>query len=43
MKQLLFLYGKTNVVGNGPERLNAPYNAVEIGDYTGVTPPPLNF
>ncbi|GGF09029.1 hypothetical protein GCM10011611_13150 [Aliidongia dinghuensis] len=39
-KATVFQYGVTNVVGNGPNQLNAPYSAVEIGDYTGLTPPP---
>jgi hypothetical protein len=39
-KHILFQYGTTNVVGDGPDQLNAPYSAMSIGDYTGVTPPP---
>jgi hypothetical protein len=39
-KHIIFQYGQTNVVGIGPNQLNAPYSAVSIGDYTGVTPPP---
>lgn len=39
-KKIIFQYGQTNVVGIGPNQLNAPYSAVSIGDYTGVTPPP---
>jgi hypothetical protein len=39
-KHIIFQYGQTNVVGDGPNQLNAPYSAVSIGDYTGVTPPP---
>lgn len=42
-KKIEFQYGMTNVVGNGPDQLNAPYSAVVIGDYTGVTPPPDVF
>src|SRR6266478_4615620 len=38
--QVVFQYGMTNVVGNGPDQLNAPYTAYVIGDYTGQTPPP---
>jgi hypothetical protein len=38
--QLLFQYGTTNMAGDGPNQLNAPYSAVVIGDYTGVTQPP---
>ena len=33
-------YGKTNVPGNGPGELNAPYTAFAVGDYTGQTVPP---
>lgn len=40
---VLFQYGQTNVVGNGPDQLNAPYSAVVISDYTGVTHPPAKF
>jgi hypothetical protein len=39
-KKILFQYGTTNVAGNGPNQLNAPYSAMSIGDYTGVTVPP---
>ena len=39
-KRVIFQYGMTNVVGDGRNQLNAPYSAVSIGDYTGVTPPP---
>jgi hypothetical protein len=39
-KRIIFQYGTTNVTGIGPNQLNAPYSAVSIGDYTGVTPPP---
>jgi hypothetical protein len=35
-----FQYGMTNVIGNGPDQLYAPYTAFVIGDYTGQTPPP---
>ncbi len=42
-RQIEFQYGMTNVVGNGSDQLNAPYSAVVIGDYTGVTPPPEHF
>jgi hypothetical protein len=38
-KQIIFQYGTTNVVGNGRNQLNAPYSAVAICDYTGLTPP----
>jgi hypothetical protein len=39
-KQIVFQYGQLNVVGNGPNQLNAPYTSFVIGDYTGQTPPP---
>ncbi len=39
-KRILFQYGMTNVPGIGANQLNAPYSAVAIGDYTGLTPPP---
>ncbi len=39
-KKIRFQYGMTNVVGNGRDQLNAPYNAVVIGQYIGVTRPP---
>ena len=39
-KKIKFQYGTTNVVGNGPEQLNAPYSAMSIGDYTGFDIPP---
>jgi hypothetical protein len=39
-KKIIFQYGQTNVVGDGPNQLNAPYSAMSIGDYTGLTPPP---
>lgn len=42
-KQIEFQYGMTNVIGNGQDQLYAPYSAVVIGDYTGVTPPPPVF
>ena len=36
---VLFSYGQIGVVGKGPGQLNAPYDAKEIGDYVGITPP----
>jgi hypothetical protein len=39
-KKITFQYGTTNVVGNGPNQLNAPYSAMSIGDYTGLDIPP---
>ena len=37
--RIVFQYGQTNVVGSGPDQLNAPYSAVMIGQYVGLTPP----
>ena len=37
--KIVFSYGTINVVGHGPNQLNAPYDAKEIGDYVGITPP----
>ncbi|HTY47733.1 MAG TPA: hypothetical protein VMB46_08745 [Methanomassiliicoccales archaeon] len=39
-KDIVWQYGMTNVVGNTPGLLNAPYTAFVIGDYTGQTVPP---
>ncbi len=36
---IVWSYGMIGVVGNGPNQLNAPYDAKEIGDFTGLTPP----
>lgn len=36
---IVFSYGMINVVGNGPNQLNAPYDAKQIGDFTGLTAP----
>jgi outer membrane protein assembly factor BamB len=41
LMQIIWQYGITNVVGNGPGQLNGPYTAFVIGDYTGQTPPPM--
>ncbi len=38
-KQIVFTQGKIQVDGAGFNRLNAPYDAKVIGDYTGLTPP----
>jgi hypothetical protein len=43
LKNVVFQYGKTNVIGHGFDELFGPYSAAEIGDYTGVTPPPAHF
>jgi hypothetical protein len=37
--KIVFQQGKINVGGNGFNRLNGPYDAKEIGDFTGLTPP----
>jgi hypothetical protein len=36
---IIFQQGVTNVGGNGFNRLNGPYDAKQIGDFTGLTPP----
>jgi hypothetical protein len=36
---ILFSYGQIGVIGNGPNQLDAPYDAKEIGDSVGITPP----
>jgi hypothetical protein len=38
--QIVYQYGTTNQVGNGPDQLFAPYSGYVIGDYTGQTLPP---
>jgi hypothetical protein len=38
-KQIVFSQGKIQTDGNSFNRLNAPYDAKSIGDYTGLTPP----
>ncbi len=42
-KQIVASYGKINDPGFSPStaliRMNAPYSAYVIGDYTGITPP----
>ena len=42
-KRIEFQYGQTNVAGNGPNQLDAPYTSFAVGDYTGQTPPPPTF
>jgi hypothetical protein len=37
--KIVFQQGKINVGGNGFNQLNGPYDAKQIGDYTGLTPP----
>ena len=36
---ILFQQGQTNALGDGFNQLNGPYDAKQIGDYTGLTPP----
>jgi len=38
-KKIVFQQGQLNVLGSGFDRLNGPYDAKAIGDYTGLTPP----
>ena len=38
-KRIVFAQGKIQADGHGFNRLNAPYDAKVIGDYTGLTPP----
>jgi hypothetical protein len=38
-KQIVFTQGKLNKTGMGFDRLNGPYDAKMIGDFTGLTPP----
>jgi hypothetical protein len=38
-KKIVWQYGMTNVAGNTAGKLNAPYTAFVIGDYTGQTRP----
>jgi hypothetical protein len=38
-QRIVFQQGKLNVPGAGFDRLNGPYDAKVIGDYTGMTPP----
>ena len=37
--EIVFTQGAIGVTGNGFDQLNAPYDAKQIGDYTGLTPP----
>lgn len=37
--RIVFKQGLINAAGAGFNRLNAPYDAKKIGDYTGLTPP----
>ena len=36
---IVFQQGQTNVLGNGFNQLNGPYDAKQIRDFTGLTPP----
>jgi hypothetical protein len=38
-KRIVWRYGKIGVSGKTAGRLNAPYDAKVVGDYTGLTPP----
>ncbi|WP_233840352.1 hypothetical protein [Dyella sp. 2HG41-7] len=37
--QIVFQQGELNVMGDGFNQLNGPYDAKQIGDFTGLTPP----
>jgi hypothetical protein len=37
--KVVYQQGKINTGGNGFNRLNGPYDAKQIGDFTGLTPP----
>ena len=37
--KIVFSQGKIDTDGKGFDRLNAPYDAKVVGDYTGLTPP----
>jgi hypothetical protein len=37
--RIVFSQGMIGVAGTGFDQLNAPYDAKQIGDYTGLTPP----
>lgn len=39
-KKIVFQQGKLNVAGAGFNRLNGPYDAKRIGDFTGLSTPP---
>ena len=38
-KKIVFQQGQLNVLGDGFNQLNGPYDAKAIGDFTGLTPP----
>lgn len=37
--KIVFEQGKLNDPGNSSDRLNGPYDAKQVGDFTGLTPP----
>jgi hypothetical protein len=37
--EIVFQQGELNVAGDGFNQLNGPYDAKQIGDFTGLTPP----
>lgn len=39
-KNIIFTQGTINVMGNGFDQLNGPYDAKVVGDFTGLTRPP---
>jgi hypothetical protein len=38
-RKIVFDQGQLNAPGNGFNELNGPYDAKQIGDFTGLTPP----
>ena len=36
---IVWSYGQIGIAGSGPAQLNGPYDAKQIGDYTGLTNP----
>lgn len=40
--KIVFQQGMINVGGDGFNQLNGPYDAKQIGDFTGLTPPPTH-
>lgn len=39
-KQIVFQQGQLNMAGSGFNRLNGPYDAKRVGDFTGLSTPP---
>jgi hypothetical protein len=37
--KIVFRQGQLNVPADGFDQLNGPYDAKQIGDFTGLTPP----